>query len=118
MNEDGVVYALSRGKAPRFGMADLELLPMENHLADCKIPGIKDAFYVFVHDLEHDGCFLPVLYVVLYDGYKLKELLEEIRANLEPHMQPIEVIELLKRPFFHFKTNRVGLAREFNERFK
>lgn len=118
MNEDGVVYVLSRGKAPRFGMADLELLPMENHLADCKIPGIKDAFYVFIDDFEHDGCFLPVLYVVLHDRYKLKELLEEIHANLEPHMQPIEVIELSERPFFHFKTNRVGLAREFNERLK
>ncbi|NLM67391.1 MAG: acyl--CoA ligase [Enterococcus sp.] len=118
MNEDGVVYVLSRGRSPRFGMADLELLPMENYLADCKIPGIKDAFYVFINDPEHESCFLPVLYVVLYDGYKFDNVAEDIRASLEPHMQPIEIIELDERPFFHFKTNRVNLAREFNERLK
>lgn len=118
MNEDGVVYVLSRGKSPRFGMVDLEQLPMENHIADCKIPGIKDAFYVFVNDPKHEGCFLPVLYVVLYDGYKFDNVLEGIGACIEPHMQPIEIIELDERPFFHFKTNRVNLAREFNERLK
>ena len=115
MNEDGVVYALSRGKPPRFGMEDLEQLPMENYLADCKIPGIKDDFYVFVDDPAHDGCFLPVLYVILYSGYKLEDVLEDIHASLEPYMQPIEVIELPERPFFHFKTNRRNLAREFSE---
>ena len=118
MNEDGVVYVLSRGKSPRFGMADLEMLPMENHIADCKIPGIKDAFYVFVKDPKHEGCFLPVLYVVLFDGHKFDDVLENVHACLEPHMQPIEVIELPERPFFHFKTNRVSLANEFSERLK
>lgn len=118
MNEDGVVYALSRGKSPRFGMEDLEQLPMENYLADCRIPGLKDAFYVFVDDPDHEGCFLPVLYAVLYEGYKLEEVTKEIRASLEPHMQPIEVIEVPERPFFHFKTNRRNLAMEFGERLK
>lgn len=118
MNEDGVVYVLSRGKSPRFGMEDLEQLPMENYIADCKIPGIKDAFYVFVADPDHDGCFLPVLYVVLYDGYQLADVSKEIRANLKPHMQPIEIIELAERPFFHFKTSRMRLAKEFSECLK
>ena len=27
-------------------------------------------------------------------------------------MQPVEIIEIAARPFFHFKTNRIGLARE------
>ena len=71
-----------------------------------------------VNDPKHEGCFLPVLYVVLYDGYKFDNVLEGIGACIEPHMQPIEIIELDERPFFHFKTNRVNLAREFNERLK
>ena len=27
-------------------------------------------------------------------------------------MQPIEIIEIDERPFFHFKTNRIGLTKE------
>ena len=27
-------------------------------------------------------------------------------------MQPVEIIEIDERPFFHFKTNRIGLTKE------
>ena len=27
-------------------------------------------------------------------------------------MQPVEINVLKKRPFFHFKTNRIGLSKE------
>ena len=29
---------------------------------------------------------------------------------LEPHMYPVQIYELPERPFFHFKTNRIGLT--------
>lgn len=112
MNEDGVVYALTRGKAPRYGGGDLATLPMENLIADAEIPGIDDEFFVVVPDCDHPGCFLPYLYVILEDGYTVEDIENEVRGCLEEHMQPVEIFELPERPFFHFKTNRVGLTQE------
>ena len=35
-------------------------------------------------------------------------------------MQPVDIIQIAERPFFHFKTNRIGLARQLtgDENFK
>lgn len=44
MQEDGTIYALTRGDAPRYGGGSLATLPMENLLADAEIPGIDDEF--------------------------------------------------------------------------
>lgn len=115
MNEDGVIYALTRGSAPRYGFTDgeLETLPMENRLADTGIKGIEDEFFVVVPDVEHKHCFLPVLYVVLEDGYTVDDVRDQINACLDDYMRPVEIFQLPERPFFHFKTNRVGLTKEF-----
>lgn len=114
MTEDGTVFTLTRGSAPRFGFdgESLATLPMENKLADANIEGISDEFFVIIPDPDHRHHFLPYLYVVLKDGYKLEEVQEEIAANLEEYMQPVEIFELPERPFFHYKTNRIGLVNE------
>lgn len=112
MNEDGVIYVQTRGKAPRYGGGDLATLPMENIVADANIEGIDDEFFVLVPDGEHTGCFLPYLYVVLKDGYTVKDIEGKVRECLEDYMQPVEIIEIDERPFFHFKTNRIGLTKE------
>lgn len=109
MNEDGVIYVQTRGKAPRFGGGDLATLPMENRLADAEIEGIDDEFFVVIPDPDHEGCFLPYLFVVLEDGYTVADIEGNVREVLEDHMQPIEIYQLPERPFFHFKTNRIGL---------
>ena len=31
---------------------------------------------------------------------------------LEEYMHPIDIIALPERPFFHFKTNRIGLSKD------
>ena len=111
MNEDGVLYVQTRGKAPRYGGGDLATLPMENRLADADIKGIDDEFFVVVPDSEHVGCFLPYLYVVLEDGYTIDDIEDKVRECLDDYMQPVEIIELSERPFFHFKTNRIGLTK-------
>lgn len=115
MNEDGVIYTLTRGSAPRYGFSDgeLETLPMENRLADAEIEGVKDEFFVVVPDVEHKHCFLPVLYVVLEDGYTVDSVRDQINACLDDYMRPVEIFQLPERPFFHFKTNRIGLTKEF-----
>lgn len=112
MNEDGVIYVQTRGKAPRFGGGDLATLPMENRLADADIKGIDDEFFVVVPDKKHNGYFLPYLYVVLKEGYTVADIEDDVRNALEKYMQPVEIFELQARPFFHFKTNRIGLTRE------
>ncbi len=112
MNEDGVIYVLTRGKAPRYGGGDLATLPMENRLADAEIEGIDDEFFVVVPDKDHPGCFLPYLYVVLHEGYSIADIEEPVRNALEEYMQPVEIFELPERPFFHYKTNRIGLTKE------
>ena len=33
-----------------------------------------------------------------------------VKDCLEDYMQPVDIIQLKERPFFHFKTNRIGLT--------
>ncbi len=112
INENGVLFMLTRGKSPRYGGGFLDMLPMENLVADAEIPGIIDEFFVLVPDQEHEGYFLPYLYVVLEEGYTVEDIRDQVDEVLEPHMRPVDVISIPGRPFFHFKTNRVGLVQE------
>ena len=83
---------------------------MENKI--CDIEGIQDAFFVIAEDLENEGYYLPYLYLVLEDGVRLEEVQNEINNSLEPHERPVKITLIDKRPYFHFKTNRRGLAAE------
>ena len=114
VTEEGVVYVLTRGTAHRFGFENCELatLPMENRLADAKIEGIQDEFFVIAPDPEHRHHFLPYLYIVLKDGYTCEDVTAKIDECLEDYMKPVEVKCIAERPFFHFKTNRIGLMKE------
>ncbi len=115
VTEDGIFYSLTRGDTRRFGGEPLATFPMENRVADADIKGIDDEFFVLIPDDEHEGYFLPYLYVVLEEGYTVKDIRDQVMACLEPHMRPVDIIQLDERPFFHFKTNRVGLTRELIE---
>lgn len=115
MAEDGTIYALTRGEAHRYGGGELATLPMENLLADAEIPGIDDEFFVIMPDLEHHRCFVPYLFVVLNDGYTVDDIRESVKACLEDYMQPVDIIALPERPFFHYKTNRIGLMKDILE---
>ncbi len=110
MNEDGVIYVQTRGKSPRFGGGDLATLPMENIVADADIKGIDDEFFVIVPDKDHEGCYLPYLYVVLEEGYQISDIKDKVNDVLEEYMRPVEIFAIGKRPFFHFKTNRIGMT--------
>ena len=83
---------------------------LENIVADADIAGIDDEFFVLVPDVEHTGYFLPYLFVVLKEGYRISDIEKPVRACLKPYMQPVEIRQLKERPFFHFKTNRIGLT--------
>lgn len=112
MAEDGTIFALTRGCAKRYGGGELATLPMENRLADAEIPGIDDEFFVIVPDPDHRHCFLPFLFVVLHDGYTVDDIRGNVEACLEDYMRPVDIIALPERPFFHYKTNRIGLTRD------
>lgn len=116
MDEDGVLYVLNRGYAPRYGGGELAVLPMENLVANARIPGIDDEFFVLLDDDAHPGYYLPYLYVVLKDGCTVDSIREKVDQCLEPHMRPVDIITIDKRPFFHYKTNRLGMARELRAR--
>lgn len=118
MNIDGVIYTMTRGKAPRYGGGDLATLPMENRIADANIQGIKDEFFVIVPDTEHDGYYVPYLYVVLENGYAISDVTDAIIDSLEPYMYPVDIVAVSERPFFHFKTNRIGLTKEILNNIK
>ena len=117
MDEDGILYVLNRGYSPRYGGGELAVLPMENLVANARIEGIDDEFFVLLEDEAHPGYFVPYLYVVLEDGYTVDDIREKIEECLEPHMYPADIIQIDARPFFHFKTNRIGLAKELKESF-
>ncbi|MDO4173544.1 MAG: class I adenylate-forming enzyme family protein [Eubacteriales bacterium] len=112
MDEDGVIYVVTRGQSPRHGGGYLDIQTMENRVADADIPGIDDEFFVNCPDEEHEGCFLPYLFVVLKPGHTVDDIRDAVDACLEPHMRPEEIIALKERPFWHFKTNRIGLSKE------
>lgn len=112
MSEDGVIYTIGRGSSKRYGGGFLDLLPMENLVADAGIDGLVDEFFVLIPDTEHEGCFEPYLYVVLEDGYIVDDIRDQVYAALQPHMYPVQIIEVPERPFWHFKTNRVGITNE------
>lgn len=111
VNSDGVFHVLNRGPAKRFGGGNLFTLSMENILADAEIEGIEDEFFITVKDELHPGYYLPYLYLVLKDGYEISDVMDKILACLPPHMAPVTTMCLKERPFFHFKTNRIGLSK-------
>ena len=112
MDEDGVIYTMTRGASPRYGGGDLAIQTLENKLADADVPGIDDEFFVIIPDDEHEGYFIPYLYVVLKNGYTIADIKDAVDACLDDYMKPVDIIEVEERPFFHFKTNRIGLTRE------
>lgn len=117
MDEDGHIFTAGRGSNRRFGGGFLDILPMENRVADANIPGIIDQFFVIIPDADHEGFQIPYWYVVLEDGYTIDSIRGAVYAALEPHMIPVEIIQLPERPFWHFKTNRIGLTNKvLNER--
>lgn len=108
MSKEGVVYVLNRGVTQRFGGGRLAALPLENKVVG--IEGIDDAFFVIVPDEEHEGYYLPYLYVILEKGYTVEDIRKGVNRSLEDFERPVEIRTLPKRPFFHFKTNRKGLT--------
>ena len=114
MAENGTVHVLSRGFPERFGGGRLFVMEMENRIAFT--PGMDDGFFVIAPDPEHEGYFLPYLYLVLEQGADQAEVEQAIRNALEPHQQPVEVTLIKERSYFHFKTNRRELAAEIAAR--
>lgn len=112
MTEEGCIYTVGRGVSKRYGGGYLDILPMENMLADANIPGIVDQFFVNIPDPVHEGFFVPYLYVVLEKGVTVENIRREVAASLKPHMVPAQIVQVPERPFWHFKTNRIGLTKE------
>lgn len=114
VTEEGIFYALGRGLAKRYHedheqAQRLVEIAMENLVADAKIPGLVDSFFVIRPDHEHPGYFVPYLYAVLKDGYKVEDLWDPVKAVLLEYQYPVEIIQIPERPFYHFKTNRLHM---------
>ena len=107
---------LGRGEKKRHGGGILLEVSMENKVSDARIPGVKDAFFVAAPDPEHEGYFLPYLYVALQDGVKPGDIRAAVDRVLEENERPVEIFQVPERPFFHFKTARVEKVRELRER--
>ena len=41
-----------------------------------------------------------------------EDIRDKVMESLEDYMQPVDIIALPERPFFHFKTNRIGLTKD------
>ena len=116
IDEHGCVHVLGRGEKKRHGGGILLEVSMENKVSDARIPGVKDAFFVAAPDPEHEGYFLPYLYVALQDGVKPGDIRAAVDRVLEENERPMEIFQVPERPFFHFKTARVEKVRELRER--
>lgn len=114
ITKEGILHVLGRGLPERYEGGHLFMMRMESRVVE--VSGVSDAFFVFAPDQEHEGYFLPYMYVMLNEGVALEEIESDIRAVLEEHEQPVEITVIKERPFFHFKTNRKGLTAEILRR--
>ena len=108
MNQFGELFVYGRGHNERFGGGCLYTTVMENKVVDVK--GVDDCFFVIVPDKDHEGYFVPYLYVVPEKGVELKHIESDIRSQLQKHEQPVEIFTTPRREYYHFKTNRRILA--------
>lgn len=116
ITENGIVHILGRGYPKRFGGGVLFMMRMESRVVEAS--GVKDGFFCFVPDQEHEGYFVPYLYVILEEGKTLEEVESGIFTTLEPFEYPKEIRVIKERPYFHFKTNRKELTEEILESFQ
>lgn len=113
VSEEGLLYVLTRGREERYGGGILLSMEMENRVV--AVSGVSDAFFLTMPDEEHEGYFIPHLYVVLEDHVTLESVEDAIYGALEVYQRPVQITVITERPYFHFKTNRVGLAKELRE---
>ncbi|MBQ7919271.1 MAG: AMP-binding protein [Lachnospiraceae bacterium] len=110
ITEHGIVHITGRGYPERFGGGILFMMRMESRMVEAD--GVRDGFFCFVPDAEHEGYFEPHLFVILDEGRTLEEVKPNILATLEKHEYPVEYYVIGERPYFHFKTNRKELTEE------
>lgn len=108
LTEEGEIVILSRGLDKTWIGGNLYLMVMENKVVE--LPGIKDAFFVAVPDEEHEGYKVPYMYLIPEEGAKLADIEAELKEALDPHEYPVEIRIIEERPWFHFKTHRIGLV--------
>lgn len=108
ITEQGIVHVLGRGFTERFGGGYLFMMRMESRVVEAE--GVKDGFFCLVPDPDHEGYFLPYLFVMLDEGKTLEEVRPGILATLEEYEYPIDITVIKERPYFHFKTNRKELT--------
>lgn len=114
ITENGIVHVLGRGFTERYGGGYLFMMRMESRVVEAD--GVKDGFFCFVPDQNHEGYYVPYLFVILDEGRKLDEVRPGILATLEKHEYPAEIVVIQERPYFHFKTNRKQLTAKIVER--
>lgn len=108
ISENGIVYILGRGDVKRYGGGTLYMMRMESRMVEAS--GVKDGFFCFIPDAEHEGYSVPYLFVILEEGKSIDEVKDNILATLEPYEYPVEIRVIKERPYFHFKTNRKELT--------
>lgn len=114
ITEHGIVHVLGRGFTERYGGGYLFMMRMESRMVEAE--GVKDGFFCFVPDPDHEGYFIPYLFVILDEGKTLDEVRPAILATLEEHEYPAEITVIKERPYFHFKTNRKELTAAISAR--
>ena len=114
ITENGIVHVLGRGFTERYGGGYLFAMRMESRMVEAE--GVRDGFFCLVPDPEHEGYFIPYLFVILEEGKTLEEVRPAIMATLEKHEYPAAITVIKERPYFHFKTNRKELTAAIVER--
>lgn len=106
ITEQGVLYVLGRGLQKRYGFENEYLFSLDPESRVVEVPGVDDAFFCNVPDQEHEGYFLPYLFIAPEKGVELDSIRDEIMEVLKPFERPVEMIQIKEREYFHFKTNK------------
>ena len=75
-----------------------------------RVPGVQDGFFCIVPDKEHEGFFVPYLFIILDGSKTLDEVKAGLKEALEDYEYPVDIRVIEERPYFHFKTNRKELT--------
>lgn len=97
----------------QFNNPEFKEVPFEDRfgmLVDIEYSNRKNNRLNIVPDKEHEGFFVPYLFIILDGSKTLDEVKAGLKEALEDYEYPVDIRVIEERPYFHFKTNRKELT--------
>lgn len=95
MSSDGILTVKGRMTRMIFVFPTAKIYPQTIESLISKVPGVKEVVVCQTPDLEHDGFYLPVYFIVPYNNYDSEKVIENVEAKcnaeLPDYSRPSEI---------------------------